>query len=116
MREPIVLTEPSPALVRFPAEVDIACAGDLRDRMLALLNRGAAVLVADLRTTVFCDCAGLNALLRAQIRARALGSPFGILIFPTAPAWKVFRLTGAADAIPHAPTLAELTPLLRARP
>lgn len=127
MREPLVSTEPPPALpggenpadgalVRFPAEVDIACAAFLRERMLALLNRGAPILVADLTATTFCDCAGPNALLRARTHAQALRTPFGMLISTTGPAWKVFRVTGLSDAIPHAPTLAELIPRLHARP
>lgn len=103
-------------VVRFPDEVDIACAADLRERMLILLNRGIVLLVADLSATTFCDCAGLNALLRARTRAAALGTPFGMLIPDIGPVCKIFHVSGVSEAIPHAPTLERLLPLLHATP
>ena len=95
-------------MVRFPAEVDLGCADNLRERLLVLLNRGTGMLVADLRTTTFCDCAGLNVILRARTRAEALRTPFGLLLPGTGPVWKVFLLSGATEIIPHAGSLEEL--------
>jgi len=114
MREPGVLPDSPPArltrhaVVRFPDEVDMACAGDLRERMLVLLNRGATLLAADLSGTTFCDCSGLNALLRARTRAQALGTPFGMVLPRAGPVWRFFRISGVSELLPHEPTLDEL--------
>ena len=60
-------------VVRVEGELDVASAPDLRDALLALLNRGADPLVLDLRGVTFMDSTGVGSLLRIHHRAGLLG-------------------------------------------
>lgn len=60
------------AVVRLPAEVDLASAPEVRDEMFAALNRDGANLVVDAQDVTFMDSSGVNALVRARERAAAL--------------------------------------------
>ena len=59
------------AVVMLPAEIDITNADRVREDLLSVLNHGAAVLIADLSKTTFCDSAGVAALARTFRRAEA---------------------------------------------
>lgn len=61
-------------VVGVTGEVDVASAPALRDKALALLNRGADALVLDLRGVTFMDSTGVGSLLRIHHRASLLGS------------------------------------------
>ena len=74
----------SPALVRWtgqqavvtlPQRIDTSNADQIREQLLWLINRGAAVLITDLTGTVSCDYSGADALARAHHRAVALDAP-----------------------------------------
>jgi anti-sigma B factor antagonist len=101
-----VLRAGSTAVVRFPAQVDLTVADDARDAMLAALSQGAALLIADMTRTTFCDSAGINALVRAARRAAAGGA---VLRVATAsqPVLRVFFLVGIDRLIEIRPTVAE---------
>ncbi|HEX5291557.1 MAG TPA: STAS domain-containing protein [Streptosporangiaceae bacterium] len=62
------------AVVTMPDEIDIANAEDVRDTLLAVLNRGITTLIVDLTGTTFCARAGAAAFARAHQRARASGA------------------------------------------
>jgi anti-sigma B factor antagonist len=92
-------------VIRLPAEVDITNADAVREDMLALINRGAAALIADMSTTTFCDSAGVNALVRAYKRARASGAVVRLAV--AAPAvQRVLSLIGVDHFITGYPTVA----------
>lgn len=92
-------------MIRLPAEVDITNADAIREDMLSLINQGAAVLIADLSVTTFCDSAGVNALVRAYKRARASGAVVRLVV--TAPAvQRVLSLIGVDQFIVSYPTVA----------
>ena len=57
------------AVVTLPAEIDVTNADMVREELLAVLNQGATLLIADLSKTSFCDSAGVSALVRAFRRA-----------------------------------------------
>jgi anti-anti-sigma factor len=57
------------AVVTLPEHIDVSNVGQLRDRLLSVINRGAAVLIADMTSTVSCDHAGVDAIARAHQRA-----------------------------------------------
>lgn len=59
------------AVIHIPASVDDAAADQLRDALLAIINRGVEVLVVDLSATVSLASAGAWAIMRAQRRAAA---------------------------------------------
>lgn len=60
-------------VVEVTGEIDVASAPVLRDRLLALLNRGAESLVIDLRGVTFVDSTGVGSLLRVFHRQSLLG-------------------------------------------
>jgi anti-sigma B factor antagonist len=68
------------AVVALPAEIDITNADQLREDLLAVVNRGAAMLVVDMSATTFCDSAGVNALARTYKRATASGAGMGMVV------------------------------------
>jgi anti-sigma B factor antagonist len=72
------------AVVALPAEIDITNADQVREDLLAVVNRGAATLIVDMSQTTFCDSAGVNAMARTYKRATASGT--GLSMVVTAPA------------------------------
>jgi anti-sigma B factor antagonist len=60
-------------VVEVSGEIDVTSASVLRDRLLALLNRGADSLVVDLRGVTFLDSTGAGSLLRIFHRQGLLG-------------------------------------------
>jgi PAS domain S-box-containing protein len=57
------------AVVRFPVHVDASNAARIGDRLLVALDRGAAVVIADMSATARCGRAGMDTLIRAHQRA-----------------------------------------------
>jgi len=64
----------------FPGQVGVSNAGPIREQMLSVINRGAAVLVADMTDTVSCDHAGVDAIGRAYQRALASGTELRLVV------------------------------------
>ena len=86
------------AVVSLPAEIDISNADQVREDLLSTINRGAALLVADMSATTFCDSAGVNALVRAFKRASA--SAAGMRLVVSAPAvQRILAITGVDHLI-----------------
>jgi anti-anti-sigma factor len=71
------------AIVGFPAHLDVSNADQLRDRLLSVIDRGAAVLVADMSGTLSCDHAGADIIARAFQRAAVSGTQLRLAV--TAP-------------------------------
>jgi anti-sigma B factor antagonist len=81
------------AVVTLPTEVDITNADRVREDLLSVLNHGAAVLIADLSKTTFCDSAGVGALARTFRRADASQSELRLVV-STPAVQRVLTLTG----------------------
>jgi anti-sigma B factor antagonist len=47
-------------IVLLPAEIDMANAEDVGEQLRAAFTRGAAVVIADLTSTAFCDSSGVR--------------------------------------------------------
>jgi anti-sigma B factor antagonist len=93
------------AVVTLPVEIDIANAGQVRDDLLSILNRGATTLIVDMGGTTFCDSAGVNALVRANKRAAANGSKMHLVV--SAPAvQRVLAITGVDHLMDIYPSVA----------
>ena len=71
------------AIVSFPGHVDISNAGQLRDRLLAVINRGTAVLIADMSLTASVDHAAVETVARTCQRAAIDGTLVRLVV--TAP-------------------------------
>ena len=82
------------AVIRIPASLDDAAADQLRDALLAIIDRGVEVLVIDLSATVSLASAGAWAIVRAQRRAAAAQAQ--IQIVPPS-AYQVLRLLEQAS-------------------
>jgi|1185.fasta_scaffold242743_1 anti-sigma B factor antagonist len=87
-------------VVQCPEQIDTSNADSVREHLLAELNTGTKPLIADLTGTVFCDSSAINALLRANTRARASGRR----LYAAAPSEgivrKVFDITAITRLIP----------------
>jgi len=81
------------AVVTLPDEIDISNADQIRDTLLAVLNRDVTTLVVDMTRTTFCGCAGASAVARAHQRATANQAQVRVAI--TVPVVRrVFAITG----------------------
>jgi anti-anti-sigma factor len=68
------------AVVALPEHIGISNAGQVREQLLSVINRGATTLIADMTATVSCDHAGAEALIRARQRAAASGTDLRLVI------------------------------------
>jgi anti-anti-sigma factor len=68
------------AVITLPQHIDTFNAGQIREQLLWIINRGAAVLIADLTGTVSCDYSGADALARAHHRAMANGTELRLAV------------------------------------
>jgi anti-anti-sigma factor len=68
------------AIVGFPGNVDVSNVSQLRDRLLSVINRGAAVLIADMTGTVSCDHSLVDAVARACQRATVSGTRLSLVV------------------------------------
>ncbi len=92
------------AVVSFPGRADISNAGQLRDRLLAVISRGAALLVADMSGTASCDHAAVEVVARACQRAAINGTQVRLVV--TAPAVRrVLSLEGLDRLVPIYPSV-----------
>ena len=69
--DPPVVAADTVAVVHLPAEVDLSTAPEIRDELMASLNR-CPHLVVDATDVRFMDSSGVNALIRAKERADRL--------------------------------------------
>jgi anti-anti-sigma factor len=79
------------AVVVFPEHVDMSTAAQIREELLGVFDRGAAVVIADMSATVWCDYVGVDAVAQACQRAAIRRAELRLVA--TAPA--VRRLLGA---------------------
>jgi len=68
------------AVVTLPQDIGSSNAGQIREQLLWIINRGAAVLIADLTGTVSCDYSAADALARAHHRAMANGAELRLVV------------------------------------
>jgi len=93
------------AIVAFPGFVDVSNVSQLRDRLLSVINRGAAVLIADMTDTESCDHSAVEAIARACQRAAISGTQVRLVV--TAPAVRrVLSIEGLDRLVPIYPSLA----------
>jgi anti-sigma B factor antagonist len=114
-REPAVIPGACPvqwagqhAVVTMPEHLDVSSAAQASGTLLAVINRGATTLTADMTTTLSCDYAGADALARAYKRAVASGAQLRLVV--TDPAVRrVLSLSGIDRLVPAYPSLAAAT-------
>lgn len=93
------------AVVALPAEIDVTIADTVRDELLAVLDQGAVLLIADLSTTGFCDSAGVSSLVRAYRRASTSGRAMRLVV-STPAVQRVLSITGVDRLVDVFPSVA----------
>ena len=68
------------AVVTLPEDIDLSNVGEIREQLLTVINRGAAVLIADMTATISCDYAGAEAVIRAYRRAVMSGTDLRLVV------------------------------------
>jgi anti-anti-sigma factor len=68
------------ATITLPGDIDVNNVGQLRDRLLTAINRGADPLIVDMTTTASCDHACIDALVRAYQRASVNGTQVRLVV------------------------------------
>jgi anti-anti-sigma factor len=68
------------AIVTLPEHIDVSNAGQFREQLLSVINRGSSVLIADMTTTLSCDHAGVDAVARAYQRAVVSGTQLRLVV------------------------------------
>ena len=96
------------AIVAFPGYVDVSNVDQLRDRLLAVINRGAAILIADMTDTASCDHSAVDAVARACQRAAINGTQVRLVV--TAPTVRrVLSIEGLDRVVSIYPSLETAT-------
>jgi anti-sigma B factor antagonist len=91
------------AVVTVPEHIDVTSAGQIREELLSVINRGATELVADMTATVSCDHAGADAVARAYQRAAASGTQLRLVV-PAPVVRRVLGINGLDRLIPIYPS------------
>ena len=93
------------AVVTLPTEIDVTNAEAIREELLAVLNRGAVLLVADMSKTDFCDSSGVSALVRVFRRAATSGNAMRLVV-STPAVHRVLSITGVDRLVDIFPSVA----------
>ena len=68
------------AVVALPEHVGALNAGQVREELLSVINRGTTTLIADMTKTISCDRAGADAVVRAYQRAVSSGTELRLVV------------------------------------
>ena len=68
------------AVVALPEHIGASNAGQVREELLSVINRGATTLIADMTATISCDYAGADAVVRAYQRAVSSGTELRLVV------------------------------------
>jgi anti-anti-sigma factor len=71
-------------VVAFPEHVDMSNAAQIREQLLAVFDRGAVVVIADMSATAWCDYIGVDAVARACQRAAVCRAELRLVVTATA--------------------------------
>jgi len=94
------------AVVALPAEIDLSNADQVREELLAVLNRGPDALIVDMSGTRFCDSACVNALVRTHKRAAESGAGMRLVVTASG-VQRVLTITGIDGLMAIYPSVAE---------
>ena len=92
------------AIMTLPEHIDVSNAGQIREQLLSVINRGATVLITDMTTTLSCDHAGVDAVVRAYQRAVTSGTQLRLVVTARI-VRRVLAVNGLDRLIPIYPSL-----------
>jgi anti-sigma B factor antagonist len=84
--------------VSVRGELDLSTAGQLRDRLYALLDAGTTLLTLDVSGLSFIDSTGLGVIVAVLKRAKELGGNL-VLRGPSKSARKVIDISGLSQIV-----------------
>jgi anti-sigma B factor antagonist len=93
------------AVVTLPVEIDVTNADPVREELLAVLDQGAVLLVADMSKTDFCDSSGVSALVRVFRHATTSGAAIRLVV-STPAVQRVLSITGVDRLVDVYPSVA----------
>ena len=91
------------ALVALPEHIDVSNAGQIREELLSVINRGAEALIVDMTTTLSCDRAGADAVARAYQRAVVSRTELRLVV-TSAVVLRMLGMTGVGRLVPVYPS------------
>ncbi len=94
-----------PVVVALPAEIDVTNSGQVHDQLIAALEPGVDIVIADLTPTVFCDSSGVHAIMRAYEEAAARDVQLWLAVAQAGSVRRVLELTGVGRLMPVYPSL-----------
>jgi anti-anti-sigma factor len=93
------------AVIPLPDSIDVTNDFDVQDVLVAAIQAGAAVLVADGSRTTFCGCSGVTTLILAHRLAAAAGAQLR-LVGAAPEVRRILALTRADNELDTYPDLA----------
>jgi anti-anti-sigma factor len=92
------------AVVTLPEHIGASNAGQIREELLSVISRGAETVIADMSTTISCDQAGADAVVRACQRAVISGAQLRLVV-TTRITWRMLSLGGLDGLVSIYPSL-----------
>jgi len=92
------------ALVALPEDIDVSNAGQIREELLSVINRGAEALIVDMTATLSCDHAGADAVARAYQRAVVSRTELRLVV-TSAVVLRMLGMTGVGRLVPVYPSV-----------
>jgi anti-anti-sigma factor len=97
------------AVVTLPEHFDLSNAGQIREELLSVINRGAVALIAHMTATLSCDYAGADAVIGAYQRAVTNGTQLRLVVTACI-VRRVLSLNGLDRLIPIYPPWKQPSP------
>jgi anti-anti-sigma factor len=91
-------------MVALPEHIDVSNAGQIREELLSVINRGAEALIVDMTATISCDRAGADAVARAYRRAVASRTELRLVV-TSGVVLRMLGMTGVGRLVPVYPSV-----------
>jgi anti-sigma B factor antagonist len=91
-------------VVALPAEIDMANAGRVGEKLGSAFAPGVRTVIADMTATRFCDSSGISLLVRAHQQAAANRTALRLVV-PAPAVLRALTLVGMGDLLPIYPSL-----------
>ena len=96
-----------PIVVVLPVEIDVTNSEQVHDQILAALEPGVDLVIADMTSTSFCDSSGVHALVFAHEAAVARGVRLRLAVSRNGSVPRVLQLIGVGRVLSIYSSLAE---------
>jgi anti-sigma B factor antagonist len=101
------ISEGRPEVITLAEEIDITNSSQACKQLCMAAEAGAAVVIADMTATRFCDSSAMRALLVAHDQAVACGSQLRVVLPPGTAMMRAFAMMGFEQVLRIYPSLPE---------